>query len=155
MAEVTLPCGRKFLIDDADLPLLAGYNCYAHPAPNTTYVMLKLRGDERRTYVKLHKRITGWIKTDHRNGNGLDNRRENLREATTSQNNRNRRPNIGFKFKGVTFKKREGRWAAQICVDGKKIWGGYHPHPFAAASAYDVLAKKYHGEFALVNFPDE
>ena len=155
MAEISLPCGRKFLIDDADKPLLVGYNYYAHPAPNTTYVMLKLEGDERRVRVKLHKRITGWAKTDHRNGNGLDNRRENLREATTAQNNRNRHRNSGYKFKGATFKEREGRWAAQICVNGKKIWGGYHPSELEAAIAYDALAKKYHGEFARVNFPDE
>ena len=94
--------------------------------------------------------------TDHCNGDGLDNRRDNLRPCGYRQNMRNRSKNrLGReRFKGV-YRSKSGMWRVYIGADGKNIWGGAYDDEVAAAMAYDTLAKKYHGEFARLNFPNE
>jgi len=92
---------------------------------------------------------------DHRNGDGLDNQRYNLRPATQLQNSRNRGPssNNTTGFKGVVWAKIPQRYQVQLEVHGKKIWLGYFDDPVMAARAYDVKARQIHGEFARLNFP--
>jgi hypothetical protein len=94
---------------------------------------------------------------DHRNTNGLDNRRSNLRLATYSQNNCNKakRKNTSSRYVGVCFNKQLKRWGAYIKPQGKKIFLGYFDNEIDAAHAYDAAARKYHGEFARLNFPEE
>jgi hypothetical protein len=94
---------------------------------------------------------------DHRNNNGLDNRRENLRIATKGQNVCNSiktRRNTSSKFVGVSFDKRSGLWHAYITHCRKRKFLGYFKDETDAAHAYDVAAKKYHKEFARLNFPE-
>jgi hypothetical protein len=94
---------------------------------------------------------------DHINHNGLDNRKANLRPATKSQNNINK-PNIKrkgahSKYRGVTLEKRINKWQAQIRAKGTHRVIGYFEDEIEAAKAYDAKARKYHGEFAVLNFP--
>lgn len=88
---------------------------------------------------------------DHINRNPLDNRLENIRVCTLSQNGANRRPNKGKKYKGVRFMKNEKRWTARIVKDGKHRWLGYFDSEVEAAKGYDKAAIELFGEFAKLN----
>jgi hypothetical protein len=110
--------------------------------------------------VRLHRLIMKAPKgriIDHRNCKGLDNRRENLRIATKAQNacNRRKRSNASSRFLGVSFYKPSNTWAARLQHHGKDIWLGYFKREIDAARAYDKAAKKYHKEFASLNFPED
>lgn len=108
--------------------------------------------------VYLHRDIMGEpptqeLEIDHINGNKLDNRRQNLRWATRSQNMANRKvkPNEAG-FKGVYRHNR--KWKARIKWNGKLLYLGLYATKEQAAVAYDQAAIKYYGEFANLNFPD-
>jgi hypothetical protein len=101
---------------------------------------------------------------DHVNHNGLDNRKANLRPATHTQNvwhrrKFNGRTSGGFKlasrskYKGVDWAHSMNRWRARILVNGKRIYLGSFNSELEAAKAYDLAAKKHHGQFATLNFP--
>lgn len=77
---------------------------------------------------------------DHRDRNGQNNRWQNLREATTSQNC------INGSRRGVHCQK--GRWRARITVDGKRVHIGYFGSEREAARARQTENKTVHGEFA-------
>ncbi len=107
--------------------------------------------------VYLHRLVVGAAageEADHCNGNSLDNRSNNLRRCTRIDNAKNvrRHRDAASRFKGVNF--RYGRWRAAICVDRHQIHLGYHSTEADAARAYDVAARRYHGDFARVNFPE-
>ncbi len=93
---------------------------------------------------------------DHINHNGLDNRKANLRNCTIKQNNANARPAkwTSSKYKGVSYIKRKKKWAVYIKKDGRQFNLGCFADEAEAAKAYDASAKKLHGEFAHLNFPD-
>lgn len=93
------------------------------------------------------------MQVDHRNCNGLDNRKENLRICTNQQNNMNKVSyrNSSSKYKGVYKDNERGGWAAQITIDGKKKFIGRYKIEEDAAVAYDRFAIKLFGEFAKLN----
>ena len=110
--------------------------------------------------VRLHRAIMNppqKLVVDHRNSDGLDNRRENLRIATKSQNafNCRKRKNTSSQFYGVYFRKSTGKWVACVWYRKKKISLGNFEKEIEAARAYDRAAIKYRKEFARLNFPEE
>jgi len=108
-----------------------------------------------RKNVFMHRQvmnISGDILIDHKNGYGLDNRRENLRLATRQQNMFNSNPIGGSsRHKGVSWHKRKKKWIVHIGYNAKLIHLGYFDSEEEAALAYNEAAVKYHGEFARLN----
>jgi len=93
---------------------------------------------------------------DHKNGDGCDNRADNLRYATYAQNQQNRKPNR--KYKGVYEIKRKNEvvlWGARIVRNKKVTRLGKFKTEIEAAMAYDIAATKHDGEFARLNLPKE
>lgn len=110
--------------------------------------------------VLLHRHLAakmGLRNVDHKNMNRLDNRRENLRPCTQSQNlaNSKKRPHNTSGFKGVNWHTGTKAWAARLGFQNKRIHLGYFKTAEEAARAYDAAAKQYFGEFARLNFPSQ
>ncbi len=98
----------------------------------------------------------GYLPTfiDHVNCNKLDNRVENLRPSTSSENARNipkRSIITSSKFKGVSWNKRKQQWVVSIMTHGIRKFIGYYIIEEDAARAYDQFAKEHHGEYARLN----
>lgn len=121
-----------------------------------TYWMIHFRG------VDYHAHRLAWLyvrgawptgEVDHRNGNRLDNRIANLRDATRSQNC----ANMGLAshntsgFNGVSFYRQTGRWQAYIRHGGRRLHLGMFATAEDAAAAYDAAAIRLKGEFARTN----
>jgi len=122
----------------------------------TNYGYVVTGNPKRGTFRFLHHLVVGrtlGLDADHRDRNKLNNRRNNLRIATRSQNEANKglRRDSTTKLKGVSFFKRDGTFRAQIGFDGRKMHIGYFDTPKQAAIAYDAEATKLFGEFALTN----
>jgi hypothetical protein len=109
-------------------------------------------------FIYMHQQIMGCKNADHINGDKLDNRRSNLREAHRQGNSANR-PKAKFKraptsrFKGVNYVAKYKSWYASIRVNDKYIYLGYYHDEEVAARAYDMGALRYFKEFAHTNFP--
>jgi len=90
---------------------------------------------------------------DHISGDGLDNRRENLRICSHKENIRAQQPQRGgtSKYRGVCWKSAREKWEAQIKVDGDNKYLGRYKNEEQAAKAYNKAAKKHFGEYAYLN----
>ena len=119
------------------------------------------RRRRRQSQLSLHHLIMGkpqkGLVVDHINHNGLDNRRDNLRFVTISQNNQNTRStkNSSSQYKGVSWNKTNKKWRAQILHTRehkrKNIHLGYHTCEHQAALAYNKKALELWGENAFLN----
>lgn len=158
--EIHLRTGHVALVDAADFDMLSAWkwrtlqNSKGH---GYVYAVATGRkGTDDTATVFLHRLLTQaprGLMVDHINGDGLDNRRANLRVCTSGQNTTNSRKRLGCKnaLKGVALNGK--RWAATIRHDGQVHHLGRFRNPEAAAVAYDDAARRLHGEFARVNFP--
>jgi hypothetical protein len=90
---------------------------------------------------------------DHINGNGLDNRRENLRICSQALNCANAKKTKGktSRFKGVFWNRQSKKWCAQIGNKKRNHIIGYFNSEARAAQAYNRKAKEFFGEFARLN----
>lgn len=143
----------KALVDDEDFERVNKLKWHTQILPNTIYAATRLKGNSK---IYLHTFLTGFTITDHKNGDGLDNQRHNLREATKSQNNTNKRKTIKTakiqsKYRGVHWQIHRNKWNAEIACNGKKYYLGTFDSEDEAGLAYNERAKELHGEFAWLN----
>lgn len=154
---ISLTQGKFALVDAADFDWLNKYPWHAKRYDRLWYAVNSYEINGRRTTRRMHRMILNVPKgkqTDHRNLNGLDNRRTNLRICTHGQNNQNRRVcrNSASQYKGVF---RSGKkWSAAIKINYKKYHLGTFANEIDAAKVYDTAALELFGEFALLNFPE-
>ena len=142
---IILTQGKVAIVDDEDYPELAKHKWYAYRDDHRYYAgRMGPRGGETHARIRLcmHSVITippeGMV-TDHINGNGLDNRRENLRVVTTRENTQNRhgvRQIKTSKHPGVSWDSGRKKWVAQIYSSGKNHYLGRYPDEETAGIVY-------------------
>lgn len=156
MKQVPLKDSNLFaLVDDADYETVSRYKWGLMVAPNTYYARTWVDG----TTVLMHRLLMcakAGERVDHKDSNGLNNQRSNMRRATSTQNGGNSRKHAvtRSKYKGVTYDKRNKyrKWIAAIKVNYTRYHIGNYITEEEAAAAYDTAARKAFGEFALTNF---
>lgn len=159
--EIPLTQGAVTLVDDEDFERFAPLGWYAAVSGALAYAVRHERAANAasRRLIRLHRLIIGapdGTVVDHVDGNGLNNRRCNLRLATAGQNASNS-IHRGNKhgFRGLVMRNRPTPYVAKINVGCRRITIGCFKTAEDAARAYDDAARRMHGEFARLNFPHE
>jgi HNH endonuclease/AP2 domain len=153
-------CRRRFvMVDDEDFEALRKWVWYAKTT-STSKTIYAVRfdagdGDHIRS-IPMHREILGAsneFHVDHRDGNGLNNQRSNLRSCTRRQNLWNARKHMKGTsiYKGVSYDRRRGVFVARIHYEGKNISLGKYKDENAAGMAYNAAASRLFGEFAHLN----
>lgn len=162
MKSIPLTQGLVALVDDEDYAQVCEFKWYAARYKHLVYAQREIRRpDGSRTTLKLHNVIMppkGGLRADHRDGNGLNCRKNNLRYASNLQNGSNKRKTTSKRtslFKGVYWASDRNKWRAAIRVSGKLINLGQFDSEADAARYYDEAAKNYFGEFAHLNLPGD
>lgn len=152
MKEIPLTQGEVAVVDDDDFQWLSQFKWHVERQGRMSYASRCPKYGKSPIY--MHREILGAIPddlvTDHKDCNGLNNRRSNLRLATRAQNVRNKRKlsNNTSGFKGVSWRGRDKRWRATIMVNYKHIELGLFKTKEDAAKAYRDAASRLHLEFA-------
>jgi hypothetical protein len=157
MKTIALSNGLVALVDDSDYECLNTSNWHAQRGRNTWYAIRdSYKADGTHTTERLHRVVLGitdaQIEVDHKDGNGLNCQRRNLRIATTSQNNMNRRTpkNNTSGMKGVTWYPSRGLWHVRIHINGKRKCVGYFKDFAVAVKARQVAETEHYKEFVCV-----
>lgn len=153
IVQLVLPSGHLTIFDAPDRETVEQYRWYANinPAGNV-HVRGTRRGAGTGALVLLHRLLLDappGALVDHVNGDGLDNRRANLRLATNTQNCANRR--LPRQYKGVGWDSERGQWRARITIGRRTRSLGRFVDPWDAAQAYNAAALEAWGEFAYLN----
>jgi hypothetical protein len=150
--EIPLTQGRVALVDAADYPALAAHKWRALRNASTWYAVR--RAGENLLYMhRVILQAPPHLDVDHTNGDGLDNRRSNIRLATEAQNmTRSKSRAHSSIYKGVSWDARNNKWRVDICIDKKSKNLGRYVSEVEAARAYDRAASRAFGPFARLNF---
>lgn len=163
MKEIPLTQNQFALVDNEDYLLLMKHKWHTNKNKNTYYAKHDYwdKKTKKIKSIKMHRLVMGItnpkIQIDHINGNGLDNRKNNLRICTYSQQKMNQKKlqtrKCSSEYKGVNWHKKSKKWQSRISINNKRKHLGLFNNEIKAAEAYDAAAKKYFGEFARLNFP--
>lgn len=165
MKEIMLTLGKVALVDDADFEALSRFKWSADQFGEIFYARTKMSISGKSRWVRMHRFLLNppsWAVVDHRDRNGLNNQRSNLRACTVKENNANRSARGVSKYKGVcrTQIRRLNKsgelkvydyWQASIQVDNKSKVLGRFKQEDDAAKAYNEAALEKYGEFANLN----
>ncbi len=151
---IPLTQGKVAIIDASDYESISKFKWFARysPSGDTWYAVRSVNSSG----IYMHRQIMQspkGILVDHRDGDGLNNQRSNLRLATHRQNslNRSAQSNSQSRIKGVRFHKSSNKWEARIVVNKSYIYLGLHSTAEQASIAYNAAAILYFGEFARLN----
>jgi len=156
--KIKLTTGEVALVDKEDFSDISAYSWYRMKVGRDSYEKrIYAQSTIDGTSVTMHRLILGFPDShiDHINGDGLDNRRQNLRLCSRSQNlcNQGSTEGSSSQFKGVYNSKR-GRWRAELNYEGNRYRLGIFDSEREAALAYDRKALEIHGDFARPNILD-
>lgn len=153
--KISLTQGKYAIVDAEDYDYIKKWKWYYSKNRGGYAVREEMRQGKKKL-ISMHRVInktpTGMV-TDHINGNTLDNRKKNLRNATIRQNTQNQRirENKSSKYKGVYWYKAGRKWRAQMQSNKKRIYLGQYDSEIEAAKAYNEGAIKYFGKYARLN----
>jgi len=153
MKKIPLTQNKYCIIDDIDFDLISKYKwCFN----NTGYAVRGQRRGNKTLIINMHRFIMNCPdnqEVDHINNDKLDNRRENLRICSRSENARNiKKPLHNTSgFKGVSWRSDRKRWRAYLTYNNKYIHLGHFITKKQAMIAYNTMALIYYGEFAKLN----
>lgn len=152
VAFVELTRGKEAMVDLCDVVLVQGHAWYAwkdFKKRGGTWYAIAGKG------LRMHCLIMGFVEgyeIDHKDRDGLNNTRRNLRRATQSQNLMNQAKRLGkSKHKGVSEEVKTGKWRARIQIKGSTLYLGLYGTEEGAAAAYNEAAKLYFDEYARLN----
>jgi len=166
MKTIPLTQGYVALVDDDDYDKVnqfkwrATVNRRRDGSVLAVYAIRSLpRDGGKRKFMRMHRFLLETdLEVDHRDNDGLNNQKRNLRKATSTQQKQNSRKKKTIKttskYKGVIFDKKAGRYSASIRHNGRRHFLGYFDCEKCAAEAYDAEARAHHKEFARLNFPE-
>lgn len=162
---IPLKNGGETIVDKDDFEFLNSFTWYRMDRGQNSYAYMTIYNGRRNRKIYLHRFLLQLPpkkhEVDHADNNGLNNRRENLRICTRSQNMANMRPRPGgsSKFKGVSWESFTRKWSVRFWDRSngraKLVFRQTFDDEIEAAKCYDREARRRYGEFARVNFPED
>ncbi len=151
MKMIPLTRGKIAIVDDRDFKLVSSFEWFASCNRSGNWYARRNETMDC-AYASMHALILNSFKEiDHKDRDGLNNRRDNLRIVTRKQNSYNRVGRAGKRYKGVSWMAIRNKWRAYIVSEGKQISLGLHQSKKLAMDAYDKKAIELWGEYARTN----
>lgn len=161
MKRIPLTRGKFAIVDDEDFDYLNQWKWHADESkrrsgPSAWYAARGFINNGKRVNVRMHQAMAKRLRfpkgaSDHKNRNGLDNRRHNIRPCNQSQNNGNREKwaACSSRFKGCWWDTKRQKWIVKIMLNGVSHHIGRFKSEHQAGIAYEEAAEILFGEFAV------
>lgn len=156
MKEIQLTQGKTALVDDADYLYINQFKWFAkqHTKGGVWYATRGRRVSGKRVEDKMETfiiQVPNGMIIDHKDGNGLNNKKDNLRASTRSENARNCKTYGRSKYTCVSWSETHQVWVVRVTMDGKRKFIGTFKNELEAAIIANISMRKYYGKFARLN----